>query len=239
MACQKLPATRHHRSKMPPKLSFFTAGSGASTAPNTKPLRWLALAIIVAGFAAAGWFYTLTQAPAQHPEAGLFRAIEEPRVLLIDVFRSYDSEAAIDAQLGAAALHFHRSVSARPDSARYPPRKVVSLVVDGYRHLGTGGTLTLSFFNDRLMEAEFRPDDSAAYAPALHRQLPQLLRGPTGYAEYRAPPLRIWASVDLARSKVGRSLGAEGLVLWQDERLTAQRDDWDARFGNIPPPAPR
>lgn len=221
---------------MPLKMPLFPVRSGT---PNPKSLRVLAAGIVLAGVAAAGWFYTRTQVPAQHPEASLFRALEEPRVLLADAFRSYDSEAVIGAQLGAAGMPFTRSVSARPESARYPPRKVVSLMVSDYRHLGTTGTLTLAFFNDRLMEADFRPEDSAAYAPALHRHVPGLVRGSTGYAEYRAPPLRIWASVDLARSKVGRSLGADGLVLWQDERLIAQRDDWDARFGSIPPPAPR
>ena len=46
-------------------------------------------------------------------------------------------------------------------------------------------------------------------------------------------------TVDLAKSKVGRTLGSDGVVLWQDLRLIQQRDDWDARFGHIPPPAPK
>jgi len=205
----------------------------------SKPLRWLAVAIVAVGVWAAWWFGHSRQPPAAHPETAAFRAIEPERVTLADVFRSYDSEAAVATTLEAAGLTVQRKLLERPTDPRHPPRRAMTFTVFGYKHLDCEGTLVLEFFNDRLMEADFRPDDAARYAPRLRRALPQLKGIGTGHAEFTAAPLRVWSSVDLAKSKVGRTLGSEGVVLWQDLRLIAQRDDWDARFGHIPIPAPR
>lgn len=202
-----------------------------------KPLLFLALAIVAVGIATAWWFGQSRTPPPLHPETVLFRTLEEPRVLLADTFRSYDSEEAIATALEAAGLVVQRKVLERPLNERHPPRRMASLTVENYLHLDSEGTLVLEFFNNRLMEADFRPADPARYAPRLHRAVPGLDRGRTGHAEWVAPPLRVWSTVDLAKSKVGRSLGSEGVVLWQDLRLIAQRDDWDARYGHIPVPA--
>lgn len=206
-------------------------------ASHKNPLLWLAAAIVLIGIGCAWWFQRTQQPLLPHPETALFRAIEEPRVLFADAFRSYDSEEAVLTALEAAGLTVQRTAIERPVDVRYPPRRMASLTINGYQHLGSEGVLVLEFFNNRLMEADFRPDDPARYAPRLRRAVPQLDGIGTGHAEFEAAPLRIWSSVDLARSKVGRTLGSEGVVLWQDLRLIAQRDDWDARFGHIPVPA--
>lgn len=208
------------------------------TALSRKPLLLLAAAIVLIGIGCAWWYQQQHQSPALQPEAALFGRIEEPRMVLAEVFRSYDSEAAVTTALEAAGLTVQQKVIERPFSKRYPPRRITSLMVQGYRHLDCEGALVLEFFNNRLMEVDFRPDDPGRYAPRLHRLYPGLQRGRTGHAEYLAAPLRIWATVDLAKSKVGRTLGSEGVVLWQDTRLIAQRDDWDARYGHIPIPTP-
>lgn len=207
-----------------------------STALNNKPLMLLAAGIVLAGIAATWWFaHRHTQAPP-HPETALFRHIDEPRVTLAEVFRSGDSEAALATALESAGLGVQRQVVERPSDVRYPPRRMATFTINGYKQLDCEGTLVLEFFNNRLMEADFRPDDAGRYAPRLHRAYPGLARDQTGHAEWVDGPLRIWASVDLAKSKVGRTLGSEGVVLWQDLRLTRQRDDWDARYGSIPVP---
>lgn len=200
------------------------------------PLLALAGAIVVIGVLVALHFdKTQRQAPS-HPETAQFRSIEEPRVMLAEVFRSYDSEAATSTALEAAGLTIQRKVLERPSSPRYPPRRMATFTVANYQHLGCTGTLALEFFNNRLMEADFRPDEPARYAPRLRRAFPELRSTGTGHAQATRVPLRIWSSVELAKSKVGRTLGSEGVVLWQDQRLIAQRDDWDARFGSIPVP---
>ena len=214
-----------------------TSANGRFAARPKKLLMLMAAAIVLIGIGCAWWFQQAHQAPQSHPETALFRSIEEPRVSLAEAFRSYDSEAAVATALEAAGLSVQRKVLERPFNPRHPPRRAASFTVNGYQHLDCEGVLVLEFFNDRLMEADFRPDDPGRYAPRLHRAVPGLERDRTGHAEWVAAPLRVWSTVDLAKSKVGRTLGSEGVVLWQDMRLIAQRDDWDARFGHIPVPA--
>ncbi len=211
----------HDSRKPPPKVS-------------NDALLLLSAVILSVGIASAWLFHRAQQAPVAHAESASFRQLDAERVLLADTFRSQDSEAAITTPLRAAGLNLSRTVLQRPDNPRHPPWAMVSVTVSGYRHLDNEGTLVLEFFNDRLMEVDFRPDDAARYAPRLRRAVPGLRGIGTGHAELVAGPLRVWSSVELARSAVGRSLGSEGLVLWQDLRLIRQRDDWDARFGHIP-----
>ena len=204
-----------------------------------KPLLLLAAAIVLMGLFAAWWFSRAQQPLPQHPETALFRQIDETRVLLADIFRSQDREAAIASTLEAAGLTVQRTLRERPMDSRYPPRRITVFVVPNYRHLDSEGILELTFFNDRLMEADFRPTDAARYAPRLRSAYPGMRSIGTGHAELQDGALRIWSSVELAKSQVGRTLGTEGRVLWTDQRLTAQLDDWDARFGHIPVPSKR
>lgn len=208
--------------------------------PRASLSTWLWLGAIVLVVAVAAWWALRPAAePAAHAETAQFLAVDPAPVILAERFRSYASESTVAAALEADGLTLQRAVIERPPSPRYPPRRQTQFTVRGYEHLNSTGTLVLEFFNDRLMEVDFRPEEAAPYALRLHRQYPALKRDRNGYSEWIEGPARLWASVDLARSKVGRSLGTEGVVLWQDLRLTAQRDDWDARFGHIPPPAPK
>lgn len=202
-----------------------------------RQLLMLAAIIVLVGLACSGWVVLRQQAAAEHPEAALFRSSPETRVLLADTFRSYETEAALRPPLEAVGLQITRDVQSVPKSARTPPHQIVTLAVDHYRHLGVNGSLTLTLFNDRLMEADFHPEDAATYSTHLHRALPDLQRGSTGYAELNNGNLRVWSNVDLANSPVGKVLHTDALVLWQELRLVTQRDDWDARFGNKAAPA--
>ena len=214
-------------------------GKNPPPSRSRRPLYWLAGAIVLAGLGASYWYAEYARGPQLHPESAQFRALAEPRLELIEGLKSYESEVPLRQALEAAGYSVQRRELKRPPSPKYPPRQMVTLTVDGYQHLQVEGQLGLEFFNDRLMEVDFRPDDPAAYAPRLHRLLPGLVRGRTGHAELREGELRVWTNVDLAKSRVGGSLRTEALVLWQDLRLIRQRDDWDARFSQIPPPAPR
>lgn len=213
-------------------------GSTPVRPPQRRSLYWLSAAIVVAGLGASYWYARMSRGPQPHPDSAQFRALAEPRLELIEGLQSYESEMPLRQALETAGYTLQRRELKRPPSPKYPPRQMVTLTVDGYRHLEVEGQLGLEFFNDRLMEVDFRPDDPAAYAPRLHRLLPGLALGRTGHAELREGELRVWSNVDLAKSRVGGSLRTEALVLWQDLRLIRQRDDWDARFSQIPPPAP-
>lgn len=111
-----------------------------------------------------------------------------------------------------------------------PPRELDLLRVASYVHLGVEGDLELQFFNDRLYQAEFEPDDVARYLTAVRRNWPGLKRQRAGRSELREGHLRVASSLDLALSEVGHALGTRPFVLWQDLRLVQQRDAWDREF---------
>ena len=96
--------------------------------------------------------------------------------------------------------------------------------MDRFPLLGTRGQLTLQFFNDRLFEIGFRPDDASACARSLKAADSKLRRDANGRAERTSGSQRIATNCDLAASDVGRSLNTEPYVLWQDLRLVRQRD---------------
>ncbi len=204
----------------------------SATALKQRHFWWLAAVLVLVG----GWVYRQQQTALAHPETALFERLDDSRVLFAEVLRSQDSEAAVAATLQAAGLSVERAVIDHPASLRYPPHRIATFTVRGYQHLACEGTLVLEFFNNRLMEADFHPDDPARYAPRMRLAYPDLKGTGTGHAEWLAPPLRMWSSVELAKSNVGRALGTEGMVLWQDTRLIAQRNDWDARYGSVPLP---
>lgn len=203
---------------------------------------WNSLAALSAGLmllaACGGSGSSGAQSHASHAaDTAEFSSIEPERVRLMGLFRSYDDEETIRAQFASIGVAPERKSLQKTPSKRYPPRDMVSLKINNFRSEGELGQLTLELFNNRLMEAEFRPEDPAAYAKALHKALPLLKRDATGIAELVQENLRIYTNVDLATSRVGGSLGTGAIVLWQDRRLIAQRDDWDNRFGSIPEPA--
>lgn len=158
----------------------------------------------------------------------------QPGRPLVNGLSSYASVDEVGAALRARQLQPARRTLTRPPNKRYPPRSLDTLTVERYTLLGTQGRLSLEFFNDRLFEVGFRPDDAAACAAALKRAEPQLRRDANGRAERTEGSRRLATNVELAASSVGRSLNTEPYVLWQELRLVRERDDWDQRFGAIP-----
>lgn len=174
--------------------------------------------------------------PPAHPDTAHYAASASPRIALMAGFSSYSSEAEVISQLTDAGYAAQRKVLSKAPSARYPARTTTLLEVNSFSHLGQPGTLCLTLFNNRLMEAEFRPSEAKPYARALQQALPQLKRDSSGVGELLSGNLRIFSNVDLAASRVGGHLGTDALVLWQDRRLIDQRNEWDERFGGIPEP---
>lgn len=159
-----------------------------------------------------------------------YTAIAPNRVMLMGMFKSYSGVDEIHRQLSAKGEEPTLQSNHAPKRAGIPPRELDVLRKKPYRHLGVDGTLELQFFNDRLYQAEFEPDDADAYSVAVRKALPQLKRAKSGRSELRDGPLRIASSVDLAVSDVGQSLRTRPFVLWQDVRLVQQRDAWDYRY---------
>ncbi len=168
--------------------------------------------------------------PEQVYDYKAFTAVESSRVGMMGAFKSYSSVDDVFSRLQKEGYEPEISSNYRKVPPELPPYHIDLLMVSGYRNLGQTGSLTLQFFNDRLFEAEFQPDNAEAYLQQLRRELPGLRPGRTGRAELQSGVLRIASSLDLAVSEVGRNLRTRPFVIWQDLRLVRQRDRWDARY---------
>lgn len=167
--------------------------------------------------------------PTQVSDYQSYTRVETARESLGD-FRSYASVDEVFNGLQKAGYQPVLSSNHRKVPESLPPYDLDRIEVKDYKHLGHAGTLTLQFFNDRLFETEFEPQDAKPYREALRRVLPGLRSGKTGRAESIQGSLRIASSLDLAVSDVGQNLRTRPFVLWQDRRLLAQRDTWDTHY---------
>lgn len=197
---------------------------------KVKPLRWLAILGIL--FVAVSVLYTakVVIAPAPHPETQKFTEVAADPVRMIDTLNSYDSVSAVSAKLDAAKAKYTVTPVRPAKSSKYPPRDTDTLVSAGYRHLGVPGQLTLEFFNDRLFEATFVPEELDDYVDRLHAAEKRLKRERDGRTEVIVGNLRLATNVDFASTDTGRSLQTKPYVIWQELRLKNQLDDWDRRF---------
>ncbi len=196
--------------------------------------RWLQGLLVVAGVAAVGLTIFIGgeklfqwQPP---PEFAQYTERMPDGVPLAD-FASNDSVESVTAQLRAQNHTPEHSSSHKSESRRYPPRKLDAIDVSAYRHEGQRGHLTLEFFNDRLYEVRFEPDDVKAYAPRLHASDSALKRDRIGMVELVRGAQRIVSNVDLANTKVGRELNTRPYVIWQDLRLKQQLAQWEETYG--------
>ncbi len=166
----------------------------------------------------------------EESELAEFTGIVDDPVRLVGTFRSYASVDAVVFDLERAGFKpIMEASNARPREG-VPPRDLTTVTVSQFRHWNVAGKLTLQFFNDRLYQSEFEPDDPVTYAKAQHRELPQVKSERSGRSVWVAGNLRIASSLDLAVSEVGQKLRSRPFLLWQDRRLVRQRDEWDRRF---------
>lgn len=159
-----------------------------------------------------------------------FTAVVDDPVRLIGTFRSYASVDTVMFELERAGFSPIMETSSSRSRVGVPPRDLTTVTVSQYRHWKVAGKLTLQFFNDRLYQSEFEPEDDETYAKAQHRELPLVKSEKSGRAVWVGGNLRIASSLDLAVSEVGRKLKSRPFLLWQDRRLVRQRDEWDRRF---------
>ncbi len=198
--------------------------------------RWFKAAVLsalVGAIGIGGWMgvhYLLQK--REPPQLKMFTDRAPDGVALADVFLSYEGIPDVTAKLEYDQLRAERSSNHKRPSRRYPPRDLDTLEVRNFTHLGQSGQLTLEFFNDRLYEARFAPEDlDADYAQHLHTADPDLPRDKTGNIDTTRGPLRVTSNVDLASSKVGRALNTRAFVIWQDLRLKQQLKLWEDTYG--------
>lgn len=200
-----------------------------------RPLRIVALGIIGASVLSTTWTvkkYVLP--PTPHPLTELYTTTSLPKITLGD-FQSYDSVESVRDSLTKEGYEFTEQPLHTPFSELYPPHDLDTVTVGKYKHLGAEGLLNLEFFNNRLYEVEFVPKESASYVSTLRREFPDLKRDHIGDALLVSGNLRVSSNVDLVHSDVGQTLRVHPFVIWQDLRLTRQRDQWDHDYSAINP----
>jgi hypothetical protein len=166
------------------------------------------------------------------PDFSAYLRVEEPREQLMDVFRSYDSQPQVTQQLTAAGLQVTVERVHVEGSRKYPPYKLDTLTVRGYRHLDHEGVLLLDFFNDRLSSATFRPAEPKAYLRRLQRAGIRFQREDLSRWAQQTGNLRVSTNIIYATSDVGRTLNTQAYASWEDVRLVAQSREWYVAYGS-------
>jgi hypothetical protein len=195
--------------------------------------RFLVIMPLALGILAAGLWAWLARPPPLHEASAAFGA-RKPGIELGAGFVSYVDAASVRAVYADTQVINDIRRTATP---AHPPRALLTLALRPFTHLDVPGWLTLDFFNDRLMEVTFYPQDPKAYAPALSRAEPGLRRQGANRQVGVSGHRRVAANIAQQASPLGPRMGARPFVLWQDLRLRAELDDWDARFGHLPQPA--
>src|SRR4051794_37531300 len=135
---------------------------------------------------------------------------------LIDGLSSYQSRQEVRKQLDASgAGNWSEDRNTVLPSDPRPKHDLVTLS-GHFRHLGQDGLLRLTFFNDRLMTAEFFPIDGSVYLSALRKQARGFPTGPkeqtvlsrrTSFSYYADP-------------------GGNMRFVWEDPKLAKDWQDW-------------
>lgn len=103
---------------------------------------------------------------------------------------------------------------------RRPRFDVYTVSQKGFTHLGQVGELVLQFFNDRLMETRFFPDNVDAYLAALANAAVDLRQ--QSEAEATVPPYtRLSTAIDYKKRRY---------VAWEDVRLAEEMKLWIKRY---------
>jgi hypothetical protein len=145
-----------------------------------------------------------------------YTRVRSDRSPLMEGFFSYSARAEIEAQLKIAGLQY--SVDEEYRLAANDPRptyEVVGITVQRFRHLNQSGTLTLSFFNNRLSETRFFPADPEAYLGALRKAGIQVSEQRT-----RNGNTELWTH----QASDVRYIG------WADRRLHEEHSRWIRRY---------
>jgi alkanesulfonate monooxygenase SsuD/methylene tetrahydromethanopterin reductase-like flavin-dependent oxidoreductase (luciferase family) len=143
----------------------------------------------------------------------------KPSKLVGELF-SGESLQTVERKLVLMAGNFDILVDRRPlPSDTRPPYRLLVISKKNARVEGQTGELVLTFFNDRLMTAQFYPADLDAARAAVEAGQRISLAGGDSHI---APSTRVW----LGKDENGRSY-----IGWIDKTLQAEQDAWVKQYG--------
>jgi hypothetical protein len=171
---------------------------------------------------------TAEQDAVEEPDpAAPYTAVEATRVDLINGLRSYESLESIQATLAQQNFASELStINKDTQGGRYPPYRSDTLVIAKYQHAGIEGRLTLEFFNDRLYQTHFVPQQPTEYLRWLRAHGTPLPIKRTGRSSLIRGDLEVTTNIDFAVTEVGSLMGTKPYVQWTDTRLSTQMRNW-------------
>jgi hypothetical protein len=144
-----------------------------------------------------------------------FEAVAAERAQLAAGLLSYTSPSAARQSLGVDPTRWTLLEDTKYEGGSWrPPYRMQIVLVSDQAVDDTRGDLELRFFNDRLMETYFCPDDYTRSLPLLAKRYP-------GIATTQA--LSLGNHVEL---RIGPSASGKQCVIWRDLRLQGQLDRW-------------
>lgn len=148
-----------------------------------------------------------------------FSDVPNTRTALIDGLVSYQSAKDVRRQLAPLSWEVVEDSHLGPTDQR-PRFDVYTVSLKKFTHLGQVGELVLQFFNDRLMETRFFPDNVDAYLAALANAGVDLRQ--QSEAEVTVPPhTRLSTAIDYRKRRY---------VGWEDIRLAEEMKRWIKRY---------
>ena len=143
-----------------------------------------------------------------------FTESEKDRAQLFPGFESYASREEVMPKIARAQINLVEESKRDKDSQ--PPYRIHAVKLP-YEHLQNRGELLLTFFNNRLMQTSFYPDDLDRYLAALRSSRIELHTG----SEVKNGHTAIW---------IGKDFDNKNYVGWADDRLRTQQRRWLSRY---------
>jgi hypothetical protein len=146
-----------------------------------------------------------------------FTEVESPRAPL---FPGYESYAPREEVMRRLPRHMDAKVveeTSLVNDGSKPPYRILALRIAPYSHLDQSGALLITFYNDRLLQTAFYPDELNDYVTALKKSGigvkfgQELVKGHT----------TIW---------IGTDFDNQQYVGWADKRLREQQRRWLAKY---------
>ena len=144
-----------------------------------------------------------------------FTESEKDRARLMNGFESYASRDEVMAKLNRRDAIKSVEQSSKHKGAQ-PPYEIYSARLP-YEDLKEPGELLITFFNNRLMQMSFYPEDLDRYLAALKSSGIELHIG----SELKNGHTAIW---------IGQDFDNKNYVGWADDRLRAQQRRWLSRY---------
>jgi hypothetical protein len=143
----------------------------------------------------------------------------KPSKLTGELFSGQSLET-VERKLAMLAGNFDIVVDRTPlPSDTRPPYRLLVISKKGAQVDGQTGELVLTFFNDRLMTAQFFAADLSGARAAVEAEEKLSLAGGDAHI---APSTRVW---------VGKDENGRSYIGWIDKSLQAEQDAWVKQYG--------